>query len=138
MLSFLAKRVPRTRTASQTSIPFDDGRSSIQFLAPSDKYLVVNRWPPASSAQNRNVALRPPMHWHRRQDEHFHILSGKALFTLEGREIIKSAGESMVIPMKAFHTFCNASVTESLTIELALDPGSREKDEAFFSMSTPP
>ncbi|KAJ6157907.1 hypothetical protein N7470_005499 [Penicillium chermesinum] len=119
MLSFLAKRVPRTQTASRTTLLFDEGRSSIQFKAPGDKYLVVNHWPPASSEQDRNIALRPPLHWHRHQTEHFHVLSGQARFTLDGREI-------------AFHTFCNASATEALAVELVLEPAWRARDEAFF------
>jgi hypothetical protein len=44
---------------------------------------------------------------------------------------VKSAGESITIPPRAIHTFCNASSTEGLVVEFALDPRGLG-DEAFF------
>lgn len=132
MLSFLAKQIPRTRTANLNPIIFDNGLSSIEFKAPADRYLVVNRWPPASNARNRNIALRPPLHWHRHQSETFHVLQGLAEFTCKGQKITKSVGESMTIPARAIHTFCNASPTQELVVEFVLEPRWKERDEAFF------
>ena len=133
MLSFLAKAIPRTQTAPLNKILFDNGRSSITFKSPGDKYLVINNWPPASCPENRNIALRPPLHWHRHQEETFHVLSGTARFSLDGKDILRSKGETMSIPVKSVHTFCNASESEELVIEFVLEPGSRERDECFFS-----
>ncbi|KAJ6134109.1 hypothetical protein N7523_000431 [Penicillium sp. IBT 18751x] len=131
MLSFLAKRVPRTTTAHLNPIMFDSGLSSIEFKPPTDRYLVINRWPPASSARTQNIALKPPLHWHRFQSETFHVLEGSAEFTCDGAKSIKSAGESITIPPRVIHTFCNASSTEGLAVEFVLEPRA-VGDEAFF------
>ncbi|KAJ5896790.1 uncharacterized protein N7473_006189 [Penicillium subrubescens] len=132
MLSFLAKRVPRTITANQNLVVFDGGRSFIEFKAPTDRYLVVNRWPPSSSDANRNIALQPPLHWHRHQTETFHVLHGTAEFVCNGHKIIKKAGDLITIPAKAIHTFRNISESDELLIEFVLEPKWRERDEAFF------
>ncbi|KAJ6015892.1 hypothetical protein N7540_010483 [Penicillium herquei] len=132
MLPFLAKKVPRTTTATLNPILFDSGRSSIEFKAPNDQYLVINRWPPASNELNKNIALRPPLHWHRDQTEIFHVISGTARFTSNGQDILKTRGQSMLIPVETFHTFCNASATEELVIEFVLEPRWRDRDECFF------
>lgn len=131
MLRFLAKKPPRTITASLNPIPFDNGLSSIEFKSPTDRYLVINRWPPASNTKNRNIALKPPLHWHRQQSETFHVLQGSAEFICDGVKSIKSAGESITIPAGAIHTFCNASSTEGMVVEFGLNPRG-QGDEAFF------
>jgi mannose-6-phosphate isomerase-like protein (cupin superfamily) len=136
MLSFLAKKVPRTITANQNPVVFDGGRSFIEFKAPTDRYLVINRWPPSSSDANRNIALRPPHHWHRHQTETFHVLEGTAEFLCDGQKIIKKAGDLIIIPTKAIHTFHNLSETHELLIEFVLEPQWRERDESFFRTST--
>ncbi|KAI9930979.1 hypothetical protein ASPWEDRAFT_34502 [Aspergillus wentii DTO 134E9] len=132
MLSFLRTKISRTKTVTNNPVYFDGGRSSIEFKSPSDRYLVINRWPPASTEANRNIALRPPLHWHRHQTEQFHVLHGTAKFICGGEDVLKKAGESMTIPMKAFHTFCNASESEEMVVELVLEPKWRNRDEAFF------
>ncbi|CEJ62778.1 hypothetical protein PMG11_11268 [Penicillium brasilianum] len=132
MLSFLARRVPRTVTANQNPVIFDGGRSRIEFKTPTDRYLVVNRWPPSSCEASRNIALRPPPHWHRHQTETFHVLEGTAEFFCDGQRILKNAGDSITIPAKAIHTFRNYSESEELVIEFVLEPQWRERDEAFF------
>lgn len=136
MLSFLAKKVPRTTTCRLNPIFFDDGRSYIEFKSPNDQYLVMNRWPPGSNETNKNIALRPPLHWHRNQTETFHVISGSAKFIYEGQEIIKTSDQTMLIPMKTFHTFCNASAENELVIEFVLEPKWKERDEAFFRRCT--
>ena len=135
MFSFLARRVPRTITANQNPVVFDGGRSSIEFTAPTDRYLVINRWPPSSCEANKNIALRPPLHWHRHQTETFHVLKGSAEFTCDGQQVIKNAGAVITIPAKAIHTFRNSSETDELVVEFVLEPQWRERDEAFFRMS---
>ncbi|KAI1629579.1 hypothetical protein EDD37DRAFT_59553 [Exophiala viscosa] len=119
MLSFLVKPPQRTRVAHLNKIAFDDGRSCIEFKAPSDQYLVINRLPPAPQEEastdkhgiegpsSPNCALNPPLHWHSRQDEFFHVLHGKAAFYLEDRKHIATAGEVVEIPGGVYHTFRN-------------------------------
>lgn len=136
MLSFLAKKVPRTTTCRLNPILFDDGRSFIEFKSPNDQYLVMNRWPPGSSEMNKNIALRPPLHWHMNQTETFHVISGSAKFIYEGQDIIKTSGQTMLIPVKTFHTFCNASAENELVVEFVLEPKWKERDEAFFRRCT--
>ena len=143
MLSFVVRRrPPRTRVAHLNRIYFDDGRSSIEFKSPSDRYLVINYWPPAAADEDvssgrvptkANCALAPGLHWHRHQDETFHILEGTAKFIFKGEESLAIPGNVVVIPKREFHTFCNASETHEMSVELVLEPGERERDEEFFS-----
>ena len=104
---------------------------------------MVNRLPPAVSDPKTiarlglphggaNSSLAPPLHRHLWQDESFHVLKGTARFTLGGRERLAKAGEVVVIPRRAAHTFCNASGEEELVLEFVLDPASRDTDEAYF------
>ncbi|KAG6366720.1 hypothetical protein INS49_000899 [Diaporthe citri] len=146
MLSFLARRVPRTTISHLDRITLDGGRSAAEFKPPADRYLVANRLPPAASAQEAarlglphrgaSSSLAPPPHRHPWQDETFHVVSGTAKFTLGrgrgGTERLAGAGEVVVIPRRAAHTFCNASEEEDLVVEFVLDPASRDADEAYF------
>ncbi|KAI1616863.1 RmlC-like cupin domain-containing protein [Exophiala viscosa] len=144
MLSFLVKPPQRTRVAHLNKIAFDDGRSCIEFKAPSDQYLVINRLPPAPQEEastdkhgiegpsSPNCALNPPLHWHSRQDEFFHVLHGKAAFYLEDRKHIATAGEVVEIPGGVYHTFRNASPKDDLVVEFVLEPRHKERDEEFF------
>jgi mannose-6-phosphate isomerase-like protein (cupin superfamily) len=142
MLSFLASKPPRTKIAHLNPIPLDDGRSSVEFKPPTDRYLVINRLPPAASDQDvaakrvpnkANCSLAPPLHWHYYQEETFHVLEGTARFTIAGKVQIASAGDVVVIPRQEIHTFCNASEETELVVEFVLDPSTRADDEAYFS-----
>jgi len=128
-----------------SKITFDDGRSSIEFKAPSDRYLVINRLPPASRQEHPdhdndsnptpsppNCALNPPLHWHSKQDEFFHVLEGQATFYLGGRKKAAVAGDVVIIPEGQFHTFRNASHQDELVVEFVLEPRDRVRDEQFF------
>jgi mannose-6-phosphate isomerase-like protein (cupin superfamily) len=141
MLSFLAIHPPRTKIRDQKIIPFDDGRSQIEFKPPNDRYLVINRWPPAASdadvasgkaSSKGNCAIAPPPHWHRYQSEEFHVLKGRAYFWVDGVEKIAEKGEVVTVPRGAFHMFRNASEEEGMEIEFVLDPKWRERDEDYF------
>jgi mannose-6-phosphate isomerase-like protein (cupin superfamily) len=139
MLSFLARHPPRTRVAHLDQITYDDGRSVVTFKSPSDRYLVVNLLPPDSSSSeriasvSRNSVLAPPLHWHIRQHETFHVLQGTATFEKDGQ--VTTVGESQMvsIPIGCFHKFCNASFERPLLIEFVLEPKMRSRDEAYFS-----
>lgn len=146
MLSFLARRVPRTTTSHLNRITLDGCRSTAEFKPPTDRYLVTNRLPPAVSAdeaarlglphRGANSSLAPPPHRHLWQDETFHVVSGTARFTFGGetggRGQLAEAGEVVVVPRRAAHTFCNASGEEELVVEFVLAPASRDTDEAYF------
>jgi len=138
MLFFLAVHPKRTKVAHLNTISFDDGESSIEFKSPSDRYLVINRWPPAASPEQTipgqaKCALSPKPHWHYYQSERFHVLEGTARFLLEGKIISAMKGDVVEIPRGAFHTFCNGSMVERMEVEFILEPSTRKKDEAFFS-----
>ncbi|KAG8167418.1 hypothetical protein KVR01_003107 [Diaporthe batatas] len=148
MLSFLARRVPRTPISHLESMTLDGGRSTAEFRPPTDRYLVLNRLPRAASDREAaqlglphagaTSSLAPPLHRHLWQDEIFHVIKGTARFTLgtsrspSTTERLASAGEVVVIPRRAAHTFCNASEDEELVLEFVLDPASRDADEAYF------
>lgn len=143
MLSFLVKsRPPRSRTAHLRQLSFDGGRSTAEFKAPGDRFLVINRLPHAvvqggtnSSSPSSSSSLIPPLHRHWPQDETFHVLSGTAKFILGSnrKRVVKIAkvGEEVVIPRREAHTFYNASENEDLVIEFVLDPP-LGRDEAYF------
>lgn len=146
MFSFLARRVPRTTISHLDKITVDGGRSAAEFKPPADRYLVTNRLPPAAPPAEAarlglphggaNSSLAPPPHRHLWQDETFHVVSGTAGFTLgsggRGRtEQLAGAGEVVVVPRRAAHTFCNAGGDEELVVEFVLEPASRDTDEAY-------
>lgn len=146
MLSFLAKQPPRTKTSHLNKIILDGDRSVVEFKPPDDRYLVVNRLPPAASAseaqrlglphEGANSSLAPPLHRHYWQEETFQVVSGTAKFTIgrgaRKKERLAVAGELVVIPKRKAHTFCNASEEAELVVKFTLDPASSETDEAYF------
>lgn len=148
MLSFLAHHPPRTRICHLDTILLDGGRSVVDFKPPIDRYLVVNRLPPAATAaeaQRLRLAhtgatssLAPPLHRHCWQDETFHVIGGTARFTIGSQKEVRfaSAGEVVVILKRQLHTFCNASKDDELVVEFVLDPASRRTDEAYFRRSS--
>lgn len=132
MFSFLTKcrQPPRTKAAHLNTLVFDEGRSTAEFKAPGDRFLVINRLPPATQTSS----LAPPLHRHWYQEETFHVISGTAKFTLSRQTTTRIAkvGETVVIPKGEAHTFANASNTEELVIEFALDPPRVGRDETYF------
>lgn len=144
MLSFLAKRPPRSRICHLDTILLDDGRSVARFKPPGDRYLVINRLPPALSASEAhrqglphtgaNSSLAPPLHRHLWQDESFHVIRGIAKFTIGSQRQVRLAveGDVVVIPRQQAHTFCNASQETDLVIEFALEPTHAHADAAYF------
>jgi mannose-6-phosphate isomerase len=55
---------------------------------------------------------------HRRRSEHWYLLSGDAIVTLDGREIPLRVGESIDIPCGAAHRLRNAGGAEAAFIEV--------------------
>jgi mannose-6-phosphate isomerase-like protein (cupin superfamily) len=132
MLSFIAQRTPRTRTASLNPIFYEDGRTSQQFFDPSAKYMVRNKTPGTTPQHGRSF-FNPPMHFHMYQTEEFQVVSGTARFFLDGKTYIRKPGEIQFIPKGAYHCFENASTTgEYLVIDFRLDKQDWEMEERFF------
>ncbi|KAH7367582.1 RmlC-like cupin domain-containing protein [Plectosphaerella cucumerina] len=65
----------------------------------------------------------PPMHWHRFHDECFLITKGTVRFTTPEGSRDLAAGELMVVPPRAVHTFSNASETEPAEFFMTSTPG---------------
>lgn len=55
---------------------------------------------------------------HRRRAEHWYLIAGEALVTLDGREITIRKGEAVDIPRGAAHRFQNTGTTEAAFIEV--------------------
>lgn len=49
----------------------------------------------------------PPLHRHRHQIEIFHVIRGRYRFLVDGRETQATAGDCLIVPAGAAHTFQN-------------------------------
>lgn len=67
----------------------------------------------------------PPRHVHHDADEVFVMLSGDALFWLEGEQFTRGPGETAFVPRGREHTFCIVSDTPSRHLVI-LTPGGFE------------
>ncbi|KAM0508704.1 hypothetical protein ACHAP9_005750 [Verticillium nonalfalfae] len=67
----------------------------------------------------------PPMHWHRFHDELFFIVKGTVRFSTPEGDTDLQAGELMVVPPRAVHTFSNPSVTEGAEFYMTATPDFR-------------
>lgn len=47
----------------------------------------------------------PPLHVHRNEDEVFHLLAGKMRFRVDGKELVASAGQTILAPKGLPHSF---------------------------------
>lgn len=68
----------------------------------------------------------PPLHVHTRESEVFTVLEGSLLFQLEEEQLTAHAGETVVIPRGARHTFHNAGDAPARAL-IALTPGGGEQ-----------
>ncbi|KAJ9603163.1 hypothetical protein H2200_012458 [Cladophialophora chaetospira] len=132
MLSFLRASTPRTTTAHLNPITYDGGRASQHFHNPSAKYLVTDVLPATTPKHGRSF-MNPPLHFHMYQTEDFEVVSGLGRWFIDGEPILVKPGESVHIPMGAFHRFENASEDgEDLVTSFRLDEQNFEKEERFF------
>ncbi|MCE3296060.1 MAG: hypothetical protein K0R65_1774 [Crocinitomicaceae bacterium] len=67
-------------------------------------------------------------HYHTKFEETFHITGGEMLVTLDGKQQIVSAGESIKIPRKAVHSF---SILSLAAVEITLEPASPGFEQAL-------
>ncbi len=94
---------------------------------------------PPTTPEHGPSLVQPPFHFHIKQTEHFHIVSGEGTFwkgigsepwaTLSSIPGKQSTGS---IPPQTYHKFENASKTEPLVVEVQLDPEEYESEERFF------
>jgi quercetin dioxygenase-like cupin family protein len=70
----------------------------------------------------RPGAVGPPPHIHTKQDESFHVLSGRLIAIVEGKEITVEPGETCVVRAGQVHTFRNGSSTEELVVRGGVEP----------------
>ena len=132
MLSFLRANTPRTVSAHQNPIFYEDGRTYQQFYSPSDPYMVKHSIPPTTTEHGRSF-FNPPHHLHMYQLEEFRVISGKARFVLDGVSHIRGEGELIQIPTAVYHRFENASEDgQHLVIDFRLDPQDWVMEEKFF------
>jgi mannose-6-phosphate isomerase-like protein (cupin superfamily) len=81
----------------------------ITFLATSrdtngEVFRAEGRFPPGGYAGVTHI--------HPLQDEHFEVLAGSAVFEVEGRDVVLTAGQTIGVPMGTPHTFANAGDDE--------------------------
>ncbi len=55
---------------------------------------------------------------HQQRSEHWHVVSGKALVTLDEQQIPLTAGESVDIPLRAWHRVACISAEDLVFIEV--------------------
>lgn len=55
---------------------------------------------------------------HRRRSEHWHIVSGRAVVTLDGREVPLGPGESIDIPLGAAHRIASPGPEPAVFVEV--------------------
>lgn len=137
MLSFLAAgNPPRTNTASQNPVLYEDGRSSQEFHTTSESaYFVTHTIPPRGTPS----MLNPPLHFHSFQKETFAVRRGVGHYFLDrssrvpdaSRPIVVREGESVEIPVGAYHRFESAGESE-LVVDIMLGPDTRDVEHCFF------
>ena len=54
------------------------------------------------------IEYRPPRHWHPDQDEHFEVYEGTLTASVNGREVVLHAGDTLDIPRGTVHAMWNA------------------------------
>ncbi|MCE5249723.1 phosphomannose isomerase type II C-terminal cupin domain [bacterium] len=55
---------------------------------------------------------------HRRRSEHWHVVSGEAIVTLDDRHVPRKAGESVDIPLGARHRVENSGAENLVFVEI--------------------
>ncbi|KAF2104154.1 hypothetical protein NA57DRAFT_70367 [Rhizodiscina lignyota] len=141
MLSFLAGGHPprRSNTAAQSKVYYEDGRASQEFhsLAENSRYGVTHVIPKAGIPS----AFNPPLHFHAVQVETLTVREGVGHFFLNtetcmvpdaSKPTVINAGETIVIPMGAYHRFENPDPDNVMVLQIALDPDLRDAEHSFF------
>lgn len=140
MFKSFASHPARTTVADLPSVGYnlEGATTTFSFHDPNDRYVVTCRTPPAVSTEQTDpqkcqFIFAPKPHWHRNQEEEFHLVRGSANFWIDGKQIHVKEGGTLTIYPGQFHTFCNASTEEEMEIEFVLEPETRLRDENYFS-----
>ena len=136
MLAFLrAPYPPRTKTATQEILSFEDGRAKLQFNPPESEFRMTHTVPPTTTTHGVSLA-QPPLHYHLHQEETFRVKSGSALLFLGTNKkpfaTIDVNNPNAFIPAGRYHRFENASQTVDLVIEEKKSPADDGVDQRFF------
>ncbi|KAJ9156242.1 Kynurenine formamidase [Pleurostoma richardsiae] len=139
MLSFLtAAPPPRTNSAADNPIIYEDGRASLAFRNPGSEYLMTHVLPPTTEEHGISV-IQPPFHYHIYQDEFFHVQSGSGHF-FRGTSpkpfatLTSEPGGQSTAMVKAgnYHRFENATKDTPLVVDIHLAPEDFENEQRFF------
>jgi mannose-6-phosphate isomerase-like protein (cupin superfamily) len=139
MLSILAGGHPvrRTNTASQKSVSYEDGRASQEFHATDEsKYLLTLTVPPKGTPS----AFNPPLHFHTSQLETFTVRKGLGYYFINTNSCVPDVmnpyivkvGESINIPVGAYHRFESGDPEIELVVDILLNPDTRDIEHRFF------
>lgn len=139
MLRILAAGNPpvRTRSAGQTLVKYEDGLSSQEFHTTEEStYFVTHTIPPKGTPSLFN----PPLHFHGFQRETFTVRQGIGHYYLNeqsrmpdaSKPTVVRAGDSIQIPVGAYHRFESADPANEMIVDIMLDPDTREIEHRFF------
>jgi mannose-6-phosphate isomerase-like protein (cupin superfamily) len=139
MFSILAGGHPvkRTNTASQKAVFYEDGQACQDFHSTDEsKYLLTLTVPPKGTP----TAFNPPLHFHSFQLETFTVRKGIGHYFINTNSQVPDAtkpqivkvGESIDIPVGAYHRFESADPDSELVVEILLGPDEREVEHRFF------
>jgi mannose-6-phosphate isomerase-like protein (cupin superfamily) len=78
------------------------------------------------------IAVRPPVHSHPRQDEHFEVLDGELTFEVEGKRRTVVAGDDIDLPRGVLHTVWNAAPEQDVKFRWRTTPALHT--EAMYEM----
>ncbi|USW52955.1 Putative rmlC-like cupin domain superfamily, rmlC-like jelly roll protein [Septoria linicola] len=138
MISFLrAPHPPQTNQADKDLTIYENGTSSVQYHAKGSQYMMTHTIPPTKPGEEPSI-IQPPLHYHIYQKETFNVIAGQAhlFFGLDPlpSAVLSASGPSSTAvlgPMR-YHRFENSSKTETLKINIQLDPEDYENESRFF------
>lgn len=139
MLSILARGHPdkRSNTASQSVVLYEDDRACLDYHSQDEsKYFVTCTIPPKGTPTNFN----PPLHFHTYQYEKFTVRKGIGHYYINDQSrtpdttkpVVVKEGESIDIPVGAYHRFISADTESELVVDILLGPDARETEHRFF------
>ena len=148
MFAFLTTPVPRTPIAHLKSIPFENGRSRMEFHttpngpypAPPASLMTLTLPPRASEAEVKsgkaysedNNIMPPPYHYHPVYPETFTVSRGSLKVIIDGSPHVVNAPDKILVPRYASHRFMNASFEEPLVVGVRFEDSEQQKGEERF------
>src|SRR5258705_6839673 len=76
----------------------------------------------------------PPPHVHSREEEGFYLLDGEITFTIDGKQVVATAGMFANMPVGVPHSFRNAS---SRPAKMLISVAPAGLEQMFFEVGTP-